>query len=172
MEREIIYLILHFLNFLAVKHINVFIAANVVALHLIIILIFVTCLKKRHWNTCIYSNHETIISSVWVKGNTLTHYSYISELFKYGVHLKLGCVTVVDAETPGFLIVGLIHFLQRRYKTRNEQKHHKQNTHEHKQHISMSANYARGQRKWHIHAFWFSTTNMTNPLGGASCHTL
>ncbi len=40
------YLTLHFLNFLAVKHIKVFIAANVVALHLIVILIFVMCLKK------------------------------------------------------------------------------------------------------------------------------
>lgn len=38
-------------------------------------------------------------------------YSYISEAFKYGVHLKLGRVAVVDAETPGFLIVGLIYFL-------------------------------------------------------------
>lgn len=48
MERKIIYLVLHFLNFLAVKHIDVFIAANVVALHLIVILSFVTCLKKRN----------------------------------------------------------------------------------------------------------------------------
>lgn len=42
-----IYLTLHFLNFLAVKHIEVFIAANVVTLHLIVILIFVMILKKN-----------------------------------------------------------------------------------------------------------------------------
>lgn len=40
--------------------------------------------------------------------------SYICELLKYRVHLKLGCVAVVDAEASGFLIVGLVYFLQRR----------------------------------------------------------
>lgn len=43
----LIYLILHFLNFLTVKHIEIFIAANVVALHLTVILIFVMCLTKE-----------------------------------------------------------------------------------------------------------------------------
>lgn len=42
----IIYLILNFLSFLAVKHIEIFIAPNVVALHLIFILPFVICLNK------------------------------------------------------------------------------------------------------------------------------
>lgn len=52
---------------------------------------------------------------------SLLDYSYIRELFKYGVHLKLRRVTVVDAGTPGFLIAGFIYFLQRRYKTNDEQ---------------------------------------------------
>lgn len=49
-------------------------------------------------------------------------YSYISEIFKYRVHLELGRVTVVDAETSGFLIAVLVHFLQQRHKTSKEQK--------------------------------------------------
>lgn len=41
------YLVLHFLNFLAVKHIEILIASNVVALHLIVILFCVMCLKTK-----------------------------------------------------------------------------------------------------------------------------
>lgn len=46
--------------------------------------------------------------------------SYISELFKYRVHLKLGCVAVVDTEASGFLIVGLVYFLQRKQRKRDK----------------------------------------------------
>lgn len=45
-----IHLILHFFNFLAVEHVEIFIASNVVALHLIFILIFVMCLKEMNRN--------------------------------------------------------------------------------------------------------------------------
>lgn len=40
-----IYLLFHFFHFLTVKHVEVFIAANIVTLHLIFILSFVTYLK-------------------------------------------------------------------------------------------------------------------------------
>lgn len=57
-ERNVKYLILHFLNVLAVKHIEIFIAAYVVALHLIVILIFVMYLKEEMYDfiyiVCIY----------------------------------------------------------------------------------------------------------------------
>lgn len=46
------YFILHFFNFLAVKHVQIFIAAKVVAFHLIFILIFVMCLENG--SGCIY----------------------------------------------------------------------------------------------------------------------
>lgn len=39
------YLILHLLNLLAVEHVEIFVAADVVALHLIVILLLVMCLK-------------------------------------------------------------------------------------------------------------------------------
>lgn len=41
------YLALHFLNFLTVEHVEIFVAAEVVALHLLVILLFVICLKKK-----------------------------------------------------------------------------------------------------------------------------
>lgn len=50
-EREgkcaVTHLILHFLNLLAVKHVEIFIAADVVTLHLIVILVLVMCLQKK-----------------------------------------------------------------------------------------------------------------------------
>lgn len=61
-----IYLTLHFLNFLAVEHVEILIAANVVALHLIVILIFVMCLKKINQNAYIKKG-KTIISLVYDK---------------------------------------------------------------------------------------------------------
>lgn len=45
--KEISYITLHFFNFLAVKHVKIFIASNVVALHLIFILIFIMCLRTK-----------------------------------------------------------------------------------------------------------------------------
>lgn len=42
---KVTYLILHFLNLLAVKHVEIFVAADVVALHLTVILLLVLCLK-------------------------------------------------------------------------------------------------------------------------------
>lgn len=57
-ERNMKYLILHFLNVPAVKHIEIFIAAYAVALHLIFILIFVLYLKEEMYDfiyvVCIY----------------------------------------------------------------------------------------------------------------------
>lgn len=41
-------------------------------------------------------------------------FCYISELFEYGVHLKFGRFTVVDAESSVFLIAFLVHFLQKK----------------------------------------------------------
>lgn len=108
------YLILHFLNLLAVEHVEIFVAADVVALHLILILLLVMCLKTKIKSK---SKEKSINSAVYDKirrRSQLTVYSYISEIFKYRVHLELGRVTVVDAETSGFLIVVLVHFLQQR----------------------------------------------------------
>lgn len=63
---------------------------------------------------------ELVICSLTTRCHSILHGvkkhlldSYVSELFKHVVHLKLGCVAVVDAEASGFLIVGLVHFLQK-----------------------------------------------------------
>lgn len=56
-------------------------------------------------------------TEVWIKAVFwFSGDSYISELFEYGIHLKFGRFTVVDAESFVFLIVFLVHFLQRKWK--------------------------------------------------------
>lgn len=59
-----LYLTLHFLNFLAVKHVDIFIAAEVVTLHFTFILGFVTCLKKENIKICIYLKKEKKIKTI------------------------------------------------------------------------------------------------------------
>lgn len=46
--RKELYLALHFFNFLTVEHVEIFVAAKVVALHLLVILLFIICLKKKN----------------------------------------------------------------------------------------------------------------------------
>lgn len=41
------HLTLHFFDFLTVEHVEIFVAAEVVALHLFVILLFIVCLKKN-----------------------------------------------------------------------------------------------------------------------------
>ena len=47
-------LALESLNFLAMEHVDVFIAADIVALHLILILVLIVCLRSKGNNIYIY----------------------------------------------------------------------------------------------------------------------
>lgn len=54
------YLALHFLNSLTVEHVEIFIAAEVVALHLLVVFLFVICLKKKRFKERMCHNYRDL----------------------------------------------------------------------------------------------------------------
>lgn len=103
---RVTYILLQFFHLLAVNWKYIFIATNIMTLHFIFILFFITDLRKEN----------NITWEMWIYQIFVTNYeiiTHIIELLQYTVHLEFGSVTVIDAESPWFLIISFIYFLEK-----------------------------------------------------------